>query len=245
MTASCVVWSQQSPELRTPQGEGLVGLGLKLDANYPVVAWIAPDGPAAQEGGIQTGDTIVAISELHGQAEFASTKGKTLQEVVGLLKGIPGTEVIIRSSTVTLNGSVKVRTTRLRRREMSEFHLSSGLVMSRFLGTNWHPIVLSLSEAEIARLRHVDSAQWSRVTNSMLGEDVVKIIGQPLRVENSMYLGERSWRYGWLVHVGNEKLPPGEVELVVSNGIVSRAFQIIQPDDRTICRVELLSMADH
>lgn len=81
------------PKPESAEEEKPVGIGVLLeeeDGEF-VVRSVLPDGPAAGEGSIRQGDRLVGAYDAEGQAVMF--EGKTLPEVVGMIRGEAGTPI--------------------------------------------------------------------------------------------------------------------------------------------------------
>jgi hypothetical protein len=80
--------------------------------------------------------------------------------------------------------------------------------------------------------------KWSRITNGITSADVVKAIGEPLRID-SMSKDESIWQYGLLIGDPN-LVAPQRISIVITNGVVSQTFKYGQSNVE-FQNVELLS----
>ncbi len=69
-----------------------IGVVLKKNQKPGLVAYVAPESPAGRDGNLKKGDVIVGIGQERGES-FVSTSGKTVSEIVLLLRGERGTVV--------------------------------------------------------------------------------------------------------------------------------------------------------
>jgi len=79
--------------LQTIQSVAPVGIGaaLGLDNGYPVVTQLMPGAAADLSGQLAVGDHIIAVGQ--GNGEFESVQGMSMQEIVGAVRGPPGSVV--------------------------------------------------------------------------------------------------------------------------------------------------------
>jgi hypothetical protein len=103
-TQAALTWAANLPDaaqqqmalagIRTsaPSGIGLTLLA-GVAGGYPQVGDMIAGGAAAETGGFAEGDRIAAISDANGQ--MIDVRGKPLSEVVGMIRGAPGTSVQI------------------------------------------------------------------------------------------------------------------------------------------------------
>jgi hypothetical protein len=68
-----------------------IGAALGIDNGYPVVTQLMPGAAADLSGQLAVGDHIIAVGQ--GDGEFESVQGMTLQEIVGAVRGPPGSVV--------------------------------------------------------------------------------------------------------------------------------------------------------
>jgi hypothetical protein len=103
-TQAALAWAAKLPD-PAQQEQALVGIhtsapvgiGLALQAGlpgeYPLVGDMIPGGAAAETGGFAEGDRIAAVSDASGQ--MVDVRGKALTEIVGMIRGAPGSSVQI------------------------------------------------------------------------------------------------------------------------------------------------------
>ena len=72
-----------------------IGVLLREDQKPGLVAYVAPESPAGRDGNLKKGDVIVGIGQERGES-FISTSGKTVSEIVPLLRGERGTVVRLK-----------------------------------------------------------------------------------------------------------------------------------------------------
>jgi hypothetical protein len=79
--------------LQTIQSVAPVGIGaaLGMDNGFPVVTDLMPGAAADLSGQLAVGDHIIAVAQ--GDGEFESVQGMSLQEIVGAVRGPPGSVV--------------------------------------------------------------------------------------------------------------------------------------------------------
>lgn len=68
-----------------------IGTALGMDNGFPVVTALIPGAAADLSGQLAVGDHIIAVGQ--GDGEFESVQGMSLQEIVGAVRGPPGTVV--------------------------------------------------------------------------------------------------------------------------------------------------------
>jgi C-terminal processing protease CtpA/Prc len=68
-----------------------IGAALGLDNGYPVVTQLMPGAAADLSGQLAVGDHIIAVGQ--GDGEFENVQGMSLQEIVGAVRGPPGSVV--------------------------------------------------------------------------------------------------------------------------------------------------------
>jgi hypothetical protein len=226
-------------ERATDDAIGMLGLLLKSERLYPTVVKILPGSPADKDGSLRPGDAILAISSNAAQTGFISTRGLPMDRVGFMLRGRPGSAVAVKVSVRNGGDGETEKIIRLRREAPVELELSNGSRAQGLLQSH-HLAVLQLSPEEISKLRRVEASEWSRITNGMRTNDLVRMIGAPLESGPGHRLDESSWRYGTEVHIGKESLAPGWAYIYVTNGVVSQNFKIKQPPESD-CRVEILS----
>jgi signal transduction histidine kinase len=71
---------------------GGVGIGLEADSVYIHITEIVPNRPAYRNGQLKVGDRIIGVGQ-GASGEIIDIKGKTLEEVIGMIGGRVGTKV--------------------------------------------------------------------------------------------------------------------------------------------------------
>jgi hypothetical protein len=66
-----------------------IGAALSMKDGYPVINQVMPGTPSELSGQLHAGDRIVALAQ--GDNSFLDTRGLSLQDVVKLVRGAPGT----------------------------------------------------------------------------------------------------------------------------------------------------------
>lgn len=80
------------PRAKPPAG---IGAQLKIDGDLPIVTVLVGGGTAARDGRLQVGDRITGVAQVPGV--FIDTRGKSLEEVVQLIRGPLGSRVRLRT----------------------------------------------------------------------------------------------------------------------------------------------------
>jgi CHAT domain-containing protein len=132
-----------SPGSRSGSGMPIVaGIGVELNVvnDSIVVMKIVDGGAAALDGRIRSGDKIVGVAQ--GDAEPVDTKGKSLTEVVGLIRGAPGSRLRL---LVQPSGKENIQTYELTRVDISNSIAAAAppdLLTQQTIG-GYHPGLLS------------------------------------------------------------------------------------------------------
>jgi hypothetical protein len=66
-----------------------IGAEVTMQAGYAVIAGLVPDAPADISGLLHKGDRIVALAQ--GDSSYVDARNLSLQEVVQMIRGVPGT----------------------------------------------------------------------------------------------------------------------------------------------------------
>ena len=99
-TDAAMQWADQLPDpserdsaIQAIRSVAPVGIGavLKMQEGYPVINGLLPGTPAELSGQIHSGDRIVALAQ--GDNSFVDAHSLSLQEVVQLIRGAPGTQL--------------------------------------------------------------------------------------------------------------------------------------------------------
>jgi hypothetical protein len=97
-TEAALQWASQINDpaeheaaLRAIRSVAPVGIGaaLSLQNGLPVINGLLPGTPAESSGRLRPGDRIVALAQ--GNDPFVPTQGLDLQQIVGMIRGAPGT----------------------------------------------------------------------------------------------------------------------------------------------------------
>jgi hypothetical protein len=198
-----------------------------------------PGGPAAQEGRLHPGDKILSVSHDGNEAKFISTENMPPEQMTSLLEGEPGSSIAMKALLRSNNENETEVIIRLQRAARTTIELPTGAIGYGFLRTNQGWSSLNLSLEDMAKLRHVSFEEWSQITKGMTTNNVVRIIGEPLRVDVKSD-NEVWWRYGWLVDFGNFKAEPYFATLRITDGAILEDFGVEQRPEEPI-KFEILS----
>jgi hypothetical protein len=88
--------SEREGALRSIRSVAPVGIGTEMAVQdgYAVIRGLVPGMPAELSGQIQPGDRILGVAQ--GDNAFVDTRGVSLQELVQMIRGAPGTAVQLR-----------------------------------------------------------------------------------------------------------------------------------------------------
>ena len=242
LAATCAFFlplSAPSADVLAVTNTGFTGIDLIKKGEFPVIAFVRSNSPAARDGRLHQGDEIVSVSPDGTLQGFIPTKGMSLAEVVSLLRGPPNSSVALEARLARETPTTTQTIIRLERAELVTFPLLNGTVAQGFIGTNLAWGRFGLTHDNIKKLRHIPSSKWSQVRIGMAVADVVPTVGEPLQIKR-LDAQESVWTYGWLVRLENTTLDPGTVELRITNGFVSHSFGIAEPLGQNI-KFELLS----
>lgn len=103
-TLAALQWSAglTDPSARAAATDGIqrvapVGIGARLtpgDDGLPVLVDFVPGSPASASGQLQPGDKVVAVGD--GAGGWVSASGRSLGDVVGMIRGTPNTQVALQ-----------------------------------------------------------------------------------------------------------------------------------------------------
>jgi len=103
-TLAAMQWAETLPDEndRRAAGQGIrsaapVGIGAMLtrgSEGLPVIGNLVPGGPASTSGVLQSGDTLLAVSDSNGG--WVDTRGLSQRELLGLVRGEPNTQVSLQ-----------------------------------------------------------------------------------------------------------------------------------------------------
>lgn len=103
-TLAAMQWAQALPGdvERTAAQQAIgrvapVGVGAMLNRNadgLPVVGGVVPGSPASASGALQSGDTVLAVSDANGS--WVNTRGLPLRDLIGMVRGEPNTQVSLQ-----------------------------------------------------------------------------------------------------------------------------------------------------
>lgn len=122
-TLAAMQWAETLPgdADRNAAGQGIrsaapVGIGAMLTRGaegLPVVGNIVPGSPASTSGALQSGDTLLAVSDASGQ--WVDTRKLSTRDLLGLVRGEPNTQVSLQ---VRSPGSSTTRVVTLGRQQL-------------------------------------------------------------------------------------------------------------------------------
>ncbi len=122
-TLAAMQWAQALPgeAERNAAGQGIrstapVGIGAMLTRGaegLPVVGNVVPGSPASTSGALQSGDTLLAVSDANGQ--WVDTRELSTRDLLGLVRGEPNTQVSLQ---VRSPGSSATRVVTLGRQQL-------------------------------------------------------------------------------------------------------------------------------
>ncbi len=134
-TAAALAWAARLPDpaasqqaVTAIQSVAPVGVGISLGranaSGYPSAMDLVPASPAAQNGGVQRGDQIVAVTDPNNQ--WISTQNLPLNQVIAMIRGTAGAPVQLRLLPPGATDPAQARTVTIVRQQLLFKRTQSG-----------------------------------------------------------------------------------------------------------------------